>query len=88
MNQNYNEPRNVQPRDVQVRDGSGTGVVLGILLAVVIAVGAYFFIQNRNDTTTLEPAAGVATSTTGETTAVPNAEPTDPNANPAPTLAR
>jgi hypothetical protein len=28
-------------------DNSGVGVVLGILLAVIIAVGAYFFIKNE-----------------------------------------
>lgn len=29
-------------------DNSGVGVVLGILLAVIIAVGAYFFIKNED----------------------------------------
>jgi hypothetical protein len=28
-------------------DNSGMGVVLGILIAVLLAVGAYFFIQSR-----------------------------------------
>jgi len=28
-------------------DGSGMGVVIGILLAIVIAIGAYFIIQNN-----------------------------------------
>lgn len=31
----------------QTSDNSGMGVVLGILIAVVLAVGAYFFIQNQ-----------------------------------------
>ena len=28
-------------------DNSGTAVVLGILLAVIIAIGAYFFMKNE-----------------------------------------
>ena len=42
-------------------DSSGMGVVLGILLAVVVAIGAYFFIANRDGATGLEPAAGDTT---------------------------
>lgn len=54
MVQNYNQ----QPP----RESSGMGVMLGILLAVVIAIGGYFFMQNRNvDNAALEPAAGNTT---------------------------
>ncbi len=71
MAQNYNQqpPYNQPPRE-----SSGMGVVLGILLAVVVAVGAYFFMQNRNiDATGLEPASGTTameqtTAPTGNTT--------------------
>ncbi len=59
MVQNYNQqpPYNPPPRE-----SSGMGVVLGVLLAVVIAVGAYFFMQNRNmENAGLEPAAGNTT---------------------------
>ncbi len=38
-------------------DNSGMGVVLGILLAIVVAVGAYFFMRG-NDAGNIEPAAG------------------------------
>lgn len=31
----------------QTSDNSGMGVVLGILIAVVLAIAAYFFIQNQ-----------------------------------------
>lgn len=34
--------------DVIHTDNSGTGVVIGILVAAVIAIGAYFVIQNRD----------------------------------------
>lgn len=69
-------------------DGSGNGVIIGILLAVVIAVGAYFFIKG-NDNTALEPAAGVETPVTGDARMVPadnNAFPSEtaPAPQPAP----
>lgn len=40
-------------------DNSGMGVVLGILLAVVVIVGAYFFFQSNGTPNALEPAAGI-----------------------------
>jgi len=66
MNQNYNQ----QPPAPS--DNSGMGVVLGVIIAVLIAVGGYFFMQSQGmigspaDTTTVnieapsaaEPAAG------------------------------
>jgi len=52
--------------DRQRTDGSGVGVFFGIVLAIAIVVGAYFFIQNRNmDNTALEPAAGTEAPATG-----------------------
>ena len=57
----------------QQNDNSGTGVILGILIAVIIAVGGYYFLKSEGgidvagDTTTIEmpdvnvaPAAGDA----------------------------
>ena len=69
-------------------DGSGNGVIIGILLAVVIAVGAYFFMKS-NDNTALEPAAGIETPA-GETNADVNVMPSDavPTPAPAPTPAQ
>jgi hypothetical protein len=60
----------------QTTDNSGTGVVLGVLLAIVIAIGAYFFIQNRDDdaTNTLEPAAGIEAPTNDTDTPAPAAQ--------------
>lgn len=66
-------------------DGSGNGVIIGILLAVVIAVGAYFFIKG-NDNTALEPAAGIETPA-GETDVDVNVMPNDTAPAPAPTPA-
>lgn len=34
--------------DIIQTDNSGTGVIIGILVAAIIAVGAYFVIQNRD----------------------------------------
>ena len=66
MVQNYNQQPPQQP---QQQDSSGMGVVLGILLAVVVAIGAYFFIANRNaDTIGLEPAAGTTAMEAPDTT--------------------
>lgn len=72
MAQNYNQqpPYNQPPRE-----SSGMGVVLGVLLAIVVAVGAYFFMQNRNvDATGLEPAAGTPAM---EQTTVPSGNTAD-----------
>lgn len=66
-------------------DGSGNGVIIGILLAVVIAVGAYFFIKG-NDNAALEPAAGIETPA-GETDVDVNITPNDTAPAPAPTPA-
>ncbi len=69
-------------------DGSGNGVIIGILLAVVIAVGAYFFLKS-NDNAALEPAAGIESTVDGSATTTPprdnNAFPSD--TAPAPTQA-
>lgn len=70
MAQNYNQqpPYNPPPRE-----SSGMGVVLGVLLAVVVAIGAYFFMQNRNlDNAALEPAAGTEAPATGGMMAQPS----------------
>jgi hypothetical protein len=83
MVQNYNQqPPRQQP------ESSGIGVVLGILLVVVIAVGAYFFIQNRNgDRTGLEPAAGNTAMEAPDTSAIPadnSADETSPSGTTVP----
>lgn len=45
-------------------NNSGTGVFLGIVLAIAVIVGAYFYIQNRSaDNAALEPAAGTESPT-------------------------
>ena len=64
-------------------DGSGNGVVIGILLAVVIGAGAFFFIKS-NDTASVEPAAGIE-SPAGDTDINVNVMPE--NTPPAPTPA-
>lgn len=66
-------------------DGSGNGVIIGILLAVVIAVGAYFFLKSNNNAA-LEPAAGVEAPLAGDTTtpAGNNAFPSETAPAPAP----
>jgi hypothetical protein len=60
MAENYNQ---------QSDERAGMGVVLGIILAVVIAIGAYFFMQNRDGSSDLEPAAGMDTPLAGDTAA-------------------
>ena len=40
---NHSTPNNNVPRS----DNSGMGVILGILLAVLIVVGGYFFLKNE-----------------------------------------
>lgn len=50
----------------QPNNSSGVGVFFGIVLAIAVIAGAYFFIQNRNAATVgLEPAAGTETPATG-----------------------
>src|SRR4051812_33223801 len=53
---NQTAPARVGWQDISKRskimaqqDNSGMGVVLGVLVAIVVVVGAYFFLNNRTD---------------------------------------
>ncbi|HEU4839060.1 MAG TPA: hypothetical protein VFS88_06585 [Micavibrio sp.] len=52
----------------QTNNNSGMGVFFGIVLAIAVIVGAYFYIQNHSaDNGALEPAAGTESLTNGDT---------------------
>ncbi len=65
-------------------ESSGMGVVLGILLAVVIAIGAYFFLTGGNSPDSLEPAAGTMASAPGDQTGTMDTPDTATSPTPAP----
>jgi hypothetical protein len=51
----------------QTNNSSGMGVFFGIVLAIAVIVGAYFYIQNRSaDNAALEPAAGTESPTNND----------------------
>ena len=67
-------------------DNSGMGVILGILLAVLIVVGGYFFLRSEGSI----PGDGTSTTANIEAPDVtineaPDAEPSAGSAAPAPT---
>lgn len=66
----------------QNSDNSGMGVVLGIVIAVLIAVGGYFFLQSQG------MIGGNADTTTVNIEAPSLTEPAAGNSEPAPTPAR
>lgn len=64
-------------------DNSGMGVVLGILLAVVIVVGAFFFLRGGDDLPSAEPAAGMDTPATSGMDSPSDTYPATPSPAPA-----
>lgn len=63
----------------QTNNSSGAGVFFGIVLAIAVIVGAYFYIRDYNaDKSMLEPAAGTETPAGGNMTGAPSGATPEP----------